>query len=291
MLTKIFCEIDDFCKEFIIQFNKNLLTSGKNIRNRSFKLTLSEIITISIYYHHSGYKTFKDYYTKHVLVYMNNDFKNLVSYNRFLELRAQAMLPIMIYLQLNIEKYKCMGVSFIDSFSINVSHTKRISSHKVFKGIAQRGKTSVGWFYGFKVHLIINVFGEIIAFYITPGNVSDNNGTVITKLTKKIFGKVFGDKGYLINKDLFHKLFSSGIHFVTKARKNMKNKLMDFFDKFMLKNRGIIESVGSILKESLSLEHSRHRSMSGFLFHVIATICAYNFKPNKPSLFKKLIQA
>lgn len=290
MLVKIFCEIDDFCKEFQKQFQKNLLTSGNNIRKRTFKLSVSEIMTISIFYHHSGYKTFKEYYEKHVLVHMKSDFKKLVSYNRFLELRKNVLIPSIAFLQLN-SMNKCTGISFIDSFSLNVSHPKRISSHKVFKGVAARGKTSVGWFYGFKLHLITNVFGEIVSFYITAGNTSDSNEGVILKLTKKLFGKIFGDKGYLLNKKLFEKLYSRGVKIVTKIRRNMKNQLMDLEEKLMLRKRGVIESTGAILKESMSLEHARHRSVHSFFSHVLFTLCAYNFRPNKPSVFKKLLYA
>lgn len=288
MLTQIFCEIDDFCKQFQQQFNKNILTSGKNIRKREFKLSLSEIMTISIFYHHSGYKTFKEYYEKHVCVYFKHDFRDLVSYNRFLELKNLAMIPMIAFLQLS-SMHKAMGISFVDSFSLNVSHPKRISSHKVFKGLAQRGKTSVGWFYGFKLHLVINIVGEIVAFYITPGNVADNNEGVILKLTRNLFGKIFADKGYLVNKNLFQKLYSKGIRIVTKARKNMKPVLMDYYDRLMLAKRGVIESAGAILKESMSLEHSRHRSIFGFFSHLLTTLCAYNFRPDKPSIAKKLM--
>ena len=283
MLTKIFCEIDGFCKDFEKQFDKNFLTSGEKLRKRTFNLTLSEIITISIYYHHSGYKTFKDYYEKHVLVYMNNDFKKLVSYNRFLELRKNVFIPLIAFIQLNAMK-KCTGISFIDSFALSVSHPRRIYSHKTFKNLASRGKTSVGWFYGFKLHLVINHMGEIIAFYITPGNIADNNERVLIKLTKKLFGKLFGDRGYLINENLFRKLYTNGVQMITKIRKNMANKLMPLEDKILLRKRGIIESVGGILKESLSLEHSRHRSILGFLGHVMLTIIAYSFRENKPAI-------
>ena len=102
---------------------------------------------------------------------------------------------------------ECTGVSFIDSFSLNVCHNRRIYSHKVFKGIAQRGKTSVGWFYGFKLHIIINHGGEIISFYITSGNVADNNEKVLKKLTQKLFGKLYGDKGYIVRPEIFEKLY------------------------------------------------------------------------------------
>ena len=282
-LTKIFYEVDEFCKQFEKQFERRLLTNGEGKRDRAFQLTLSEIMTIMIYYHESGYKTFKNFYEKHVLVHMKADFHPLVSYNRFLELRQNALAPLLMFLQFNALKC-CTGISFIDSFPLKACHVKRAYSHKTFKGLAKRGKTSVGWFYGFKLHMIINHLGEIIAFCITPGNVSDNNENVLIKLTKKVFGKLFGDRGYLTNELLFKKLYSNGVHLITKIRKNMKNKLMPLQDKFFLRKRGTIESVGSILKESESLEHTRHRSLGGFFAHVIATLVAYNFREKKPSI-------
>ena len=219
---------------------------------------------------------------------MQSDFHELVSYNRFTELRQKVFLPLLIYVQLNTIK-QCTGTSYIDSFALEVCHIRRTSSHKMFKGLARKGKTSVGWFYGFKLHLVINHAGEIIAFYITPGNVADNNELVLIKLTKKLFGKLFGDRGYIVNEDLFKKLYANGLHLVTKIRKNMKNKLMSLEDKILLRSRGIIESIGGVLKESLSLEHSRHRSIFGFFVHVLSTIIAYNFRENKPSISKLLL--
>ena len=282
-LTKIFYEVDEFCKQFEKQFERNLLTNGEDKRKRAFSLTLSEIMTIMIYYHESGYKTFKDYYEKHVLVYMRRDFQALVSYNRFIELRQKAFLPLFIFLQLNGLR-QCTGISYIDSFPLEVCHVKRASSHKTFKGIAQKGKSSMGWFYGFKLHLVINHRGEVIAFCISPGNIADNNEGVLIKLTKKLLGKLFGDRGYLINEKLFKKLYSNGVHLVTKIRKNMSNKLVEMEDKLLLRKRGVVESVGNILKESISIEHSRHRSLAGFLCHVLASLVTYCFREKKPSI-------
>lgn len=282
-LTTIFYEVDEFCKQFEKQTEKKFLSNGKNKRNRPFQLTLSEVMTICIYYHKSGYKTFKDFYEKFVLNHMRADFRNLVSYNRFLELRKKALASLIIFLQLNAIR-PCTGVSFIDSFPLKACHIKRASAHKTFKGLAQKGKTSVGWFYGFKLHVVINHLGEIVSFCITPGSTSDNNENVLIKLTKKLLGKLFGDKGYLVNENIFAKLFSKGIHLITKIRKNMKNKLLEVKNKMLLRKRGIIESVGSLLKESESLEHTRHRSFAGFLAHVASSLIAYNFRNQKPSI-------
>jgi len=287
MLTTIFCEIDDFCKQFEKQAVKNVLTNGNHKRRRTFKISLSEIMTISIFYPYSKYIDFKSYYEMHVLVYLKNEFKNLPSYTRFLELKEKAIVPLIIFSRLK-SMNNCTGIAYIDSFPLNVSHPKRISSHKTFKGVAERGKTSTGWFYGFKLHLTINQFGDIISFAITPGNVSDNNETLIKRLTKRIHGKIFGDKGYLLNKKLYESLYLNGLQFITKLKKNMNNKLIKLEDKYLLRKRGVIESVGSLLKESMSMEHARHRSHSGLLSHVFSTICAYIFREKKPSISKQV---
>lgn len=283
MLVKIFCEIDDFCKQFEKQFDKRLLAGGTGQRHCHCSLRASEVMTICVYYPQTGYKTFKDYYTKYVLVHMTNDFHGLVSYNRFIELRKKVMAHLLIFAQLKAMG-KCTGTSFIDSFALKVCHIKRSSSHKVFRAIAKKGKTSTGWFYGLKLHVVINHIGEIITFYVTSGNVSDCNEKVLIKLTKKLFGKLFGDKGYIVNKKLFEKLFLRNVHIITGIRKNMENKLMPLENKLLLRKRGIIESVGNILKERLSLEHSRHRSIWGFFCHIFATIISYNFREKKPSI-------
>lgn len=250
---------------------------------------MSEIMTICVFFHHSGYKTFKQYYTNYVQQQLSTAFPNLVSYNRFVELKQDVAFPIAIFTLLQV-KEKCTGKSFIDSFSLEVSHPRRIQSHKVFKGLAQRGKTSVGWFYGFKIHLTINEYGEILNFFITPGNVADNNEEVLMNITKDLFGKMFGDKGYIVNKDIFEKLYFKGIQIITKIRKNMKNKLMQLEDKLMLKHRGLIETVIGVLKESFSMEHSRHRSVWGFFSHIFSTLAAYSFKEKKPSIKRKSVE-
>jgi len=260
-LVSIFCEIDDFCKDFIAQFDcpEKLLDGKKVKRKRPMRLSMSEVMTISLCYHFSGYATFKDFYTKHVQIYLKNDFPELVSYNRFIERRKTIVLPMLIFL-LTRKLSDCTGISIIDSFKLEASHIRRSSSHKTLKSIARKGKTSVGWFFGMKVHIVINHRGEIVSFYVSSGNVSDNNENVLINLTKNIAGKLFGDKGYIVNEKLFQKLFFNGVHLVTKIRKNMKNKLMDINDKLMLRKRGVIESVGAILKEKLDIEHTRHRS-------------------------------
>lgn len=288
LLTIIFYEVDEFCKQFEKEYNNFLIESGIQKRKKPGRLLMSEVITICIYFHHSGYKNFKQYYKNHVCKHLLTDFHDLVSYSRFVELKQKYLLPLAVFTQLN--QNACKGKTFIDSAALKVSHERRISSHKVFKGIAQRGKTSVGWFYGFKLHLTINADGEILSCLISPGNIADNNENVLISLTKNLFGKIFGDKGYIINSKLFEKLYSQGIQFITKLRSNMKNKLLPLEDKAFLKKRGLIETVIGILKEELSMEHSRHRSFYGFFSHIFSTLAAYSFKEKKPSLKRQFIK-
>lgn len=282
MLTIIFFHADNFCKQIEKQLAVKLLISSDAVRKKAFKMTSAEVMTISIYYHCSGYKTFKEYYEKHVLIYMTKEFPNLVSYTQFLELRSRMVFFIFIFTQ--IFQKPCTGVSFIDSFPLKVCHVRRTSSHKTFKGIARKGKTSMGWFFGFKLHTVINHLGEIVAFALTPGNIADNNSTLLTKITKKLWGKLFGDRGYLINSELFKKLYLDGLQVITRVRSNMENKLMLLADKIILNQRGVVESAGNLLKNTFSLEHTRHRSVLGFFTHVFSAIAAYNFHPNKPSV-------
>ena len=209
------------------------------------------------------------------------------SYNRFIELQKKVMVPLSIFTKLLAAENECDGISFIDSFSLSVSHPKRISSHKTFRGLAKRGKTSVGWFYGFKVHLLINGHGGMLDFFITRGNTADNNQQVIEKITQDVHGKIYGDKGYLLNSELIKKLYDKGVEFVTKMRSNMQNKLMDIRDKLILKKRGVIESVGAVLKEDLNIEHSRYRSPMTLFINVLAGLVAYAFRSKKPSIYKK----
>jgi len=279
MLTEIFYEIDNFCN-FLEKETQTKLLGENQIRKRSYSLTMSEIMTITVFYHYSGYKTFKDYYLKNVVIHMQKEFKNLVSYNRFIELQRLAMVPMMLFFK-SEGLSKCNGISFIDSTPLKLCHIKRQYSHKLFKNIASKGKTSVGWFYGFKLHFVINDQGQIINCYLTPGNVSDNNKNVIEKISKNLFGKLVADKGYIGS---FNRLFEKGIQLIHKLRSNMKNKLMLMQDKLLLRKRGIIESVGNILKNTFNIEHTRHRSRINFFNNIFSSLIAYAFKPSKPKI-------
>lgn len=278
-LTEIFCDIDDFCKRLKPQWNRELLNKSKKKRDKKFTLSLSEIMTLIVEFHRSCYRTFKHYYTKHVLTNLRWAFPLLVSYNRFVELMHSALVPLCHYL--HSRKGTATGISFVDSTSIAVCNNRRIHSHKVFEGLAQRGKNSMGWFYGFKLHLIINDRGELLAFMITAANVDDRKP--VPDMTKKLFGKLFGDRGYISQK-LSEALLSKGVQLITKIKSNMKNKLLPLMDKILLRKRSLIETVNDQLKNISQVEHTRHRSVVNFMVNCIASLIAYTYQEKKPSL-------
>lgn len=284
LIISIFYEADNFCKEFnnYLQ-NNSLCTNDEEISIKLHSaLSLSEVMTICIVFHLSGYRTFKRYYTQFISKEYKKFFPRLVSYNRFVELMPKAALPITFFV--DSRKGTCRGINFVDSTTLDVCDCHRIRQHKVFKEIAQRGKSSTGWFYGFKLHLVINDCGEIMNFCLTAGNIDDRNPKVIEHLTKNIFGKLFADKGYISQK-LFENLWSKGIQLITKQKKNAKKKgLMEFSDRLLLRKRAIIESVNDFLKNTCQIEHSRHRSCRNFIVNLVSGLAAYSFLPKKPSL-------
>ena len=281
-VTEIFCIIDDFCKQFSKIESKTSILDGKSHRNKPNRLSDAEVILIMIMFHMGGYKCLKHYYVNYICVHCRHLFPQVVSYNRFVELERDVMLEMAMFVKLCLLS-ECTGISFVDSTPLRVCKNQRILIHKTFAGIAARGKCSMGWFYGFKLHLIINDKGEIINFAITPGDVDDRQPLYNPTFVEKITGKLCGDKGY-ISQSLFENLFMGGIQLITKLKKNMKNMLMSQADKVILRLRALIESVNDELKNMAQVEHSRHRSIANFLCNTFAALAAYSYFPKKPSL-------
>jgi hypothetical protein len=277
---EIFCHVDDFCLWFVPRWERRMLPpADRTIRQREGQLGLSEVMTILILLHRSNYRTFKHFYQEYVCIALRQDFPKLVSYNRFIELIPGTFVPLCAYLQ--SRKGEVTGIAFVDSTPLKVCHNRRISQHHVFKDLAQRGKTSIGWFYGFKLHLIVNDQGDLLAFRVTPGNVDDR--LPVPDMTKGLYGKLFGDKGY-ISQTLFEQLYERGLHLITKLRKNMKNRLMVLVDKILLRKRALIETVNDQLKNISQIEHTRHRGVVNALVNIITGLIAYTFQAKRPSL-------
>jgi len=278
-ITDIFCIADEFCKDFEKTTQNFIL--GKRSR-RPATMSSSEVIAILISFQMSGFRCFKHYYNFYVRVHMKSEFPRTVSYNRFVELSQSVVLPLTIFMK-TCCLGTCTGISFVDSTPIRVCRSKRIRNNKVFRGVAETGKSTMGWFHGFKLHLVINDKGEILNFMISAGNMDDRTPLKKESFLKEIFGKLFGDKGY-ISQQLFETLFNSGLHLVTGIRNKMKNSLMSMHDKIMLRKRSVIETVNDELKNICQIEHSRHRSFTNFIVNIVAGLAAYSFFPKKPAI-------
>ena len=256
-VTELFCIIDEFCKHFEAENAGNLLedNSGVKRRRRAASLSDSEIMTILLYFHFGTFRNFKHYYLFFIKGTMKSYFPKAVSYNRFVELESRVFFQLMFFLNLGAFG-RCTGITFVDSTMIPVCHNLRRYANKVFKGIATDGKGTMGWCHGFKLHLACNDRGEIIAFVLTGANVSDKDPNVFKVLAKRLYGKLFADKGYI------------------------SQKL--FYDRMMLRKRYIIETINDMLKNTAQIVHLRHRSVNNFVMNLISALGAYCFFDNKP---------
>jgi hypothetical protein len=284
-ITEIFYLTDEFCKDFEKTISKHTLG---NEPRRKPKMSQSEVITIMILFHFGSFKNMKHFYEYFVKQHLKSEFPQTVSYNRFVELMQSVILPMTMFLK-TCCLGNCTGISFVDSTSVSVCKNKRIPRHKVFDGIAQRGKTTMGYFYGFKLHFIINDKGEILSFVITPGNVDDREPLKNKKFIEKIRGKLYADKGYISQK-ITEVLFVDGLHLITHIRNNMKNVLMEMKDKILLRKRSVIETINDELKNICSIEHSRHRSFENFITNLVSGLIAYSFFSKKPAIKYETIQ-
>jgi hypothetical protein len=276
--TALFCCLDDFCKLYQ-DCERRKLIPKLGSRQRPGKLCLSEMLFIMVLFHVSPFKDFKHFYLYGVEGKYRPLFGELPCYARFVQLMGRLLLPLAVLL--HSLKGEATGIYFADSTSLKVCHNRRISANRVFAGLAKRGKTAMGWFYGFKLHLVINHKAELMAVKITPGNVDDRKPLVA--MAKGLAGKLFADKGY-ISKALFDQLWRDGLQLITGIRKTMRNYLTPWLDKILLRKRFLIETVIDTLKSSQGLEHTRHRSPVNAFVHILSCLVAYSFRTTKPKL-------
>lgn len=282
-VTEFYFIIDEFFKEFDTLVNDHSLQKAKTRkRNRIFTMSQSEVMTIRVLFHSGAFKNLKIFYVFYIQKHMRKDFPDTVSYNCFVELQCK-MCAVGCFCQNDVHGQVYPDLLYRFHPAAHSCHIKRKKQHRTFKDIAQKGKCSIGRFYGFKLHLIINDKGELPDFILTPGNVNDREPLKSMDLHKRIFGKLFGDKGY-ISKDLFEQLFVDGVHLVTSLRKNIKNALMLLHDRIMLRKRELIESVNDELKNMCRIEHTRHRCFDNFVINMLSALAAYSFFEKKPSI-------
>jgi hypothetical protein len=284
-LIDIFCQIDDFCKNILPKiYPKLYLTNDKkSIRGRKNILTLSETLTILVMFGRTKCKYFKHFYTNDICSRWIKYFPKLPSYTRFLAIRNKALMPLVLFL--NSTFGKKTGIYYIDSTNLSVCKNQRIKRHKVFNSLASRGHNSMGFFFGFKLHMVINHIGEIMNIKITKGNVHDSKCTI--DLLKNLSGYVAGDKGYICKKNTAI-LKKQNLHLLTKTKKNMKQKKLSESEKIILSKRYSIETVIDCLKNGLNIWHSNHRSALGGFVNLLAGLISYNLNPLRFNFFSSL---
>jgi len=281
----LFCASDDFCVQFEPLWQQPLICEGRRHRWREQRLCLSEGMTIMGSFPQSGYRTFKDYYLRYVPPHLCWAFPQVVSYNRFVELMPEALIPLCAYLQ--TRKGRSEGVAFIDSTLLAVGPPKRSGRPKVVAGLARWGRNSLGWCSGFKLPLIITEVGDLLACRLTVATVDDRGP--VPALVAKGKGRVCGDRGS-ISQARFDTLFSQGLQLIPKLRKDLKNQRLPMLDNLLLRNRSLLETVNDQLKNISQSEHSRHRSVANFLVNLVAGLIAYTYQPKKPSLHIRMPQ-
>ena len=264
----LYCVVDDYCNAFEATGRSRMIADGERRRKRSSQLSLSEMLTIIIGFHESGYRAFKRYYLERQATH-HREFPNLISYNRFIEWMPSLTGPLAAYLMSRFGEIP--GIAFVDSTALSMCGNKRIRRNRVFQGQAKMSRTMIGWIFGFKVHLIINDRGELLSIRVTQGNVDDRSP--VRGMCGNLIGKQFGDKGY-ISTILTQDLLQQGVHLVTGLRKNIREKLLPLWDKLMLRKRSLIETVIDQLKNISQIQHTRHRSPANDLVNILAGLVA-----------------
>lgn len=274
---KILNSIQKFYNQNKSSLEQNLIVPKK--RHKKIKFSLPSIACILILYHVSGYKTFKYFYFDYVSRYLKRLFPDLPSYSWFLRIEKSAIFLMLAYLQ--SLKGKQTGIYFIDSTPIKVCNNRRIHNHKTFAGLAERGHHSMGWFYGFKLHLIINEKGEIMEVYFSKGNKDDRIG--LEKMGQELEGLLIGDKGY-ISSEHRERLAKQGLKLITKVRKNMQPVAMSRLEKSLLYRRTLVETVIGQLKSLYEIENAKIRSVWNIFTNLLGALLCYTINPTKPAL-------
>jgi hypothetical protein len=277
-IVSLYYFIDEFCKVYEEWERHKLLPSVRQ-RKRECRLRLSEMLTIMVIFHLSPCKNFKWFYQAYLPYRHGHDFPGLVCYDRFVALMPRLFLPL--HLLLHTLMGEQTGIYFMDATHLPVCHNRRIQRNRVFNGMAERGKSSMGWFYGFKLHIVINHKGQLMAAKITRGNVDDR--APADAMTAHLKGLLCADKGYISAK-LFKSLYERGLKLIAGIRKGMKNHLMPIYEKILRRKRFLVETVFDILKTETNINHTRHRSPANAAVNILAALVAYSFKTNKPKL-------
>lgn len=276
-LVEIFICCDDFMKKY----RAYQLDNGYRSDPATQLMSEAEMMAILVFYHHSGFRCFKYFYQQAVQGALKGYFPASYSYSRFVQLVPRLNLPLFVWLCACRLACATSG-NFVDATKLVVCHNKRIPGHRVFKGLARRGKSSTGWFFGFKLHAVVNQWGQLVVFRLTPGNVADNNPGLLEQLTGRLTGFLYGDAGYISS--LAQSLKQRGLELITKLRANMKPQPLTPEQKHFLRHRGLIESVYNLMKNHCDIDHTRHRGVLNFFVNLWSGLIAYSFLDHFPAM-------
>jgi hypothetical protein len=277
-LTEIFIVCDDFCQEFE---HYSLSQCYEQPARKERQMSQSEMMSILIFYHHSGMKCFKYYYEQIILKLLRSYWKKPYAYEAFVAQMPRVNLLLFAFLSA-CRLATTTPANYIDSTKLVVAHNRRKQKNKTFQGLARTGKTSTGWFFGFKLHAIINQQGQLVVFGITPANVADNNQNLLNQLTQRLKGFLYGDKGYLTA--LAEKFKERGLELITKYRRTRGLQPLSYQKYYYLQHRGLIETVFDCLKNLCNLDHTRHRSPVNFFVNIWSALLAYTFFDEFPAI-------
>lgn len=282
-LIAMFCEMDDFCNWFEPLYQQRVRQASQRQRRRQGPLRLSEILTLIGFFHASPYRNCKHYYPEYVAGHLRPYCPALVSYGRFGELMPRALVPLCGYLP--TRKGRCTGITFVASTSLAVCPNRRIGRHQGFAGEATRGKSSLGWSLGCKLHLMVNDAGALLAFRVTTAEVDAT--APVRRMARGLWGQLFGDRGDIF-RALHEGLWAHGLALLPLLRRNMKPRLRRLWDRLLLRKRFLIETLNDQLQNVSQIAHSRHRSLTGFMVNLVAGLIADTYQPKKPSLGLRL---
>lgn len=279
-ITALFCTIDDFFIKFESTYLKFLKQNQYFKRIRPSKLSLSEIIFIAIYYKSSQFNNFKAFFFS-LKNHQRQWFKYLPCYQRMTHLISMHQLALHA-LHTDLMKDKQSDYLWIDSTMLPVCKNQRITRHKSLSEIATRGKSSMGWFFGCKLHVAMNADGDMVSTELSNGHIADIK--MVEDLVKGFKATVYADRGY-ISQSLKEKLRLQKIDLVTYHRKNMKVIQLSKTDQHYLKQRNKIETLFGLLKAKYNLVTTKARSVQGYLAGIYASLCAYQVcHKNKPNI-------
>lgn len=275
LLISIYCFVEDFHVVILrtIRFSVIRPSQG-HPPTKTRNLSLAELVTLVLFKQFTGHKTWKAFY-RYIKTYHSQDFPQLPEYQNFVgamnALSPYAMIMTTAFCSFFRKQTKTQELKIADSTKLAVCNIKREFSHKVCKGLARKSKSTMGWFYGFKLHIVCNQLMQILECTILTATVDDR--AALELIWAHIFGLIVADAGYL-GKNRADKARAHGKILFTAVKANMK-KLMTDWQHDLLKARQIIETVFSVLKLRLGIETSLPRSPLGYFAHYAWCLAAY----------------